>query len=763
MSSLIIDLAYILVVASVVTIIFKRLKQPLVLGYIVAGFLAGPHMPYTPSVSSMEGIEEWSELGVIFLMFTLGLEFSFKKIVRMGIQPIVTAIMVMCCMIGIGGMVALLFGWSSMDRLFLGGMLSMSSTTIIYKAFDDLGLRGKRFASGVISVLIIEDILGILLMVMLSALAVSRHFEGIELIKSLMQLAFFLLLWFMVGIYLLPLLLRKARRYINNETLLVVSVGLCFLLAVIASRIGYSPALGAFMMGSILAETLESENIEKSVSSLRDLFGAVFFVSVGMMVEPSVLTSYWLPIIVLTLAVVLGQMFFGSLSFFVASGDLRQSIRSGFSMVQIGEFAFIIAGLGQELGVTSQFLYPVVVSVSIITTFFTPYIIKLAPSACNRVEKTINVQLRSMVNSQKSMINGKWSIVNKKGKVGSNNRNQRRLVFSPALAWKRFITAVLYQTAAFLTISIAIAMFCFATIKPLCYHFMGEKYGTIVCCVITLLLLSPCIRPIVVRKNHSREVHYLRSLNRTTRILVGFAIFVKVFIGFLIVYEVVSFVSPLWWVWNVLLSLAALFLMVISRVVKYVSIRMERTFKQNLRLKEQQNSLSYGRRLRGKDLQIARVKVPMHSLWGGHTLAQLHFGRTDHIHIAAIIRAGHRINIPGGSHRIYPGDELEIVAGAEAIENLRARSEQELLQPHERIKDNHSMSLISVRLSESSPLIGNTLQDIDFRLRYHCMVVGVENEQGHLDPTQAKRQFRKGDIVWVVGEEADLSMLTMVI
>lgn len=748
MSSLITDLAYILVVASIVTIVFKRLKQPLVLGYIVAGFLAGPHMPYTPSVSSVEGIEEWSDLGVIFLMFTLGLEFSFKKIVRMGMQPILTAIMVMFCMIGIGGMVASLFGWSSMDRLFLGGMLSMSSTTIIYKAFDDLGLRTKRFASGVLSVLIIEDILGILLMVMLSALAVSRHFEGTELIKSLLQLAFFLMLWFMVGIYVLPLLLRKTRKYINNETLLVVSVGLCFLLAVVASYIGYSSALGAFMMGSILAETLEAENIEKSVSSLRDLFGAVFFVSVGMMVEPSVLSEYWLPILVLTLAVVLGQMSFGSLSFFVASGDLRNSVRSGFSMVQIGEFAFIIAGLGQELGVTSQFLYPVVVSVSIITTFFTPYIIKFAPKAADRIEGVVNANAQGLI---------------KHGKALTKNMKKESLISSSTLAWQRFIKAILIQTAAYLTISIAIVMFSFATVKPVCHHFMGERYGSIVCCIITLLLLSPCIRPIVIRKNHSREVHYLRAQSRTMKVMVGLAIFLKVLLGFLIIYNVVFFISPIWWVWNVLLSVMALGLMIASRVVKYISIRMERTFKQNLRLREQQTSLSYGRRLRGKDLQIARVKVPQHSRWGGHSLAQLHFGKTDRVHIAAIIRAGHRINIPGGSHRIYPGDELEVVAGADAIENLRARSEQELVQPHERLKDNHSLSIISVRLSETSPLIGNTLQDVDFRLRYHCMVVGIEDEKGHLGTTQAKRQFRQDDIVWVVGEEADLSMLTMVI
>ena len=748
MSSLITDLAYILVVASVVTIIFKRLKQPLVLGYIVAGFLAGPHMPYTPSVSSVEGIEEWSQLGVIFLMFTLGLEFSFKKVLKMGMQPILTAIMIMCCMIGVGGMIASLFGWSSMDRLFLGGMLSMSSTTIIYKAFDDLGLRTKRFTSNVISVLVIEDILGILLMVMLSALAVSRTFQGFELIKSLMQLAFFLLLWFLVGVYLLPLILRKAKKYINSETLLVVSVGLCFLLVVIATKVGYSPAFGAFMMGSILAETLEAENIEKSVGSLRDLFGAVFFVSVGMMVEPSVLKEYWLPVLVLTFAVVLGQMFFGSLSYFATSGNVQTAVRSGFSMVQIGEFAFIIAALGQELGVTSQFLYPVVVAVSIITTFLTPYIIKLSPKAANRIEKSMSGELQSLII---------------RGKNLSINRRNENLKFSPGLAWKRLFTAIFFQTAAYLTICIALVLFSFATILPLCQHTIGEKYGNYVCLIITLLLLSPCIRPIVIRKNHSKEVKYLISSGKMNALLVRLVLFAKAILGIIIIYNVVRFVSPLWWVWNVFISLGALILIVVSRLVKYTSIRIERTFKQNLRLREQQNVLSYGRKLRGRDLQIARVKVPAHSKWGGKSLAQLHFGKTDRVHIAAILRAGHRINIPGGSHRIYPGDILEVVAGNEAIESMRQRSEQEVLPLQERNKEKHNLSIISVKLGESSPLIGHTLQEIDFRLRYNCMVVGVENEQGHIGIVQAKRQFAQNDIVWVVGEEADLSMLSMVI
>ena len=289
---LVIDLAYILIVAGVVTIIFKRLRQPLVLGYIIAGFLAGPNMPYTPSVADIDSISDWSQIGVIFLMFTLGLEFSFKKIVKMGLSPICAAICVMLCMISVGSGVGHLFGWNNMDRLFLGGMLAMSSTTIIYKAFDDLGIRTRKFVSSVLSVLIIEDILGILLMVILSALAVSRKFEGMQLINNLFHLGFFLILWFIVGVFIIPIFLRKFNKYINSETLLIVSVGLCFVMVVISSSVGYSPAFGAFMMGSILAETVEAERIEKTISSLKDFFGAIFFVSVGMMVDYGILTQY---------------------------------------------------------------------------------------------------------------------------------------------------------------------------------------------------------------------------------------------------------------------------------------------------------------------------------------------------------------------------------------------------------------------------------------------------------------------------------------
>ena len=336
---LISDLALILIVAGLVTVLFKRLKQPLVLGYIVAGFLAGPHMPYLPTVEDQSSIETWSSIGVIFLMFSLGLEFSIKKILKWAMRPVVAAAMVMGCMIGVGGATGRLFDWSSTDSLFLGGMLAMSFHHHYLQSLRRPRSAQQNFAGEVLSVLILEDILGILLMVILSATAVSQQFQGGELARSLISLGFFLVLWFVVGIYVVPAFLRRARNLINNETLVVVALGLCFLLVVLADRAGYSSAFGAFMMGSILAETLEAEKIEKLTAPIKDLFGAIFFVSVGMMVNPGILVEHWGAVLVITLAVLGGQAVFGTLSFVVAGHPLRRAMNCGFSLAQIGEFA----------------------------------------------------------------------------------------------------------------------------------------------------------------------------------------------------------------------------------------------------------------------------------------------------------------------------------------------------------------------------------------------------------------------------------------
>ena len=742
---LIIDLAYILIIAGAVTIIFKKLRQPLVLGYIVAGFLAGPHMPYTPSITDSSSIGDWSQIGVIFLMFTLGLEFSFKRIIKMGLRPIISALLVMTCMISVGSEVGWLFGWSDMDRLFLGGMLAMSSTTIIYKAFDDLGLRMQRFASNVLSVLILEDILGILLMVILSALAVSRKFEGVELLNSMMKLGFFLLLWFLVGVFLIPLLLRRYKKYINTETLLVVSVGLCFMMAVIATNVGYSPAFGAFMMGSIMAETTESENITKSISSLKDFFGAIFFVSVGMLVDPNILMEYWMPIIAITFAVILGQMIFGSFSFLIAGNNLKDSVKCGFSLVQIGEFAFIIAALGESLGVTSKFIYPVVVAVSIITTFVTPYVIKFSDPFYNRLERIIP---KNIADNRLSSLRRRRTEIIRKLTLGN--------------AWKRFLRAVFIQTIVYLTLCTAIIGASFASLLPVSRQLCGHWYGNIVCGLITLLLVSPCVRPIVVRKNNSDEAKYLHKFNKFHRFLLRIIIGIKFCIGCAVIYYILNFLSPLWWFWHIVISILLMVGIIYNRRIKLLSIRIERTFRKNLRSKEENTRLpSYGRKLKGRDLQISSFTIPQNTKWSGKTLSQLNFGRTEHIHIAAIRRGDQRINIPGGNNRIYPGDIIEIVSDEDGLRAFQTKMMNSVFLVDEMNTLQNKLSIIKVGISNSSPLCGKTLVDIDFRRQYNCMVVGIEDDKGNLQVTQAQRKFQAGELIWVVGEEADLAMLRM--
>lgn len=742
---LIIDLAYILIVAGGVTIIFKKLRQPLVLGYIVAGFLAGPHMPYTPSIMDSTSISDWSQIGVIFLMFTLGLEFSFKRIIKMGWQPIIAALLVMTCMISVGSEVGWLFGWSDMDRLFLGGMLAMSSTTIIYKAFDDSGVRLQPFASKVLSVLILEDILGILLMVILSALAVSRKFEGVELLNSLLNLGFFLLLWFLVGVFLIPIILRRYKKYINTETLLIVSVGLCFLMVVIASSVGYSPAFGAFMMGSIMAETTDSERISKSISSLKDFFGAIFFVSVGMLVDPNIIMEYWLPIVAITFAVILGQMTLGSLSFLISGNDLKDSLRCGFSLVQIGEFAFIIASLGETLGVTSKFIYPVVVAVSIITTFFTPYIIKFADPFYNRIEKFI----------PKTISDKKFSALRRR-------RSQIIRKLNLGNAWKSLLRGVFMYSIIYITLCSAIMGASYSSLLPVSRQICGHWYGNMVCGVITILLLSPFIRPIVIKKNHSEEAKFLLHFNKFHRLMVRILLLLKFCLGTFVVYYIINFLSPLWWFWHVLISILVTLGIVYNRRIKLISIRIERTFRRNLRSREQTARYpSYGRKLKGRDLQIARFTVPGNTKWGGKTLMQLNFGRTEHIHIAAITRGLQRINIPGGKSRIYPGDIIEIVSDQEGLRSFQEKMMHDIYMIEESNALRNTLSIIQVGISNVSPLCGKTLVDIDFRSRYNCMVVGIEDDKGNLQVTEAQRKFQAGERIWVVGEEADLAMLRM--
>ena len=743
--SMIKDLALILVMAGVVTLIFKKLKQPLVLGYIVAGFLVSPHMPYTASVVDVESIHLWADIGVMFLLFSLGLDFSFKKILRMGASPIISTCTIIFCMSMLGLAVGRAFGWGQMDCIFLGGMLAMSSTTIIYKAFDDLGLRQQQFAGLVMSVLILEDILAIVMMVMLSAIA-HGNLEGGQMLHSVMSIVFFLVLWLVVGIFAIPLFLRSVRNLINNEVLLVVALGLCCAMAVVSTQVGFSSAFGAFIMGSILAETIEAERIEKLVEPVKNLFGAIFFVSVGMLVDPKILVEYAIPIALLVLTILVGQSVFGTFSFMLGGESLKSAMRCGFSMAQIGEFSFIIASLGLSLGVISDFLYPVVVAVSVITTFLTPYMIRLATPAYNNLESHLPNKL---INSLNQIA------------VGSHHTQEQS-------KWKKLLTQMAINTVVYsILTSAAIAMmltFVLPFMRELLPGWELHWYANAVTGVLTVLVIAPFLRAMVMKKNRSEEFRALWAENNRNRLPLIFTILVRVVIAVAFIFYICNYLSRFTNALMITIALVVIILIIFSRWVKHRSITLERLFVQNLRSRDIEAQVHgkkrplYEGRLLDRDIHIAEFEVPSDSKWMGQTLKQLNLGRKYGVHISSILRGGWRINIPDGDYVIFPGDKLQVIGSDEQFTSFREALEKERLGVDVNFEQ-REMLLRQLIIGHDSPFVGKTLIESGIRDFYSCMVIGLEEGKQNLSSFPPNRKFEEGDIIWVVGERESLDAL----
>ncbi len=738
--NLIEDLALILVVAGIVTLVFKKLKQPLVLGYIVAGFLVSPHMPYIMSVVDKGDIHTWADIGVMFLLFSLGLDFSFKKILKMGMAPVIAALTIIFSMMTLGILVGHSFGWNRMDCIFLGGMLAMSSTTIIYKAFDDLGLRQQRFASLVMSVLILEDVLAIVMMVMLSAIASGNNPDGGEMLGSILKIGFFLVLWFVVGIFLIPLFFRKTRKLMNSETMVIVALGLCCLMAVLSTKVGFSSAFGAFVMGSIIAETVEADKIIKLVEPVKNLFGAIFFVSVGMLVEPKVLVDYAIPILVLVLTILLGQGIFGTAGFMLSGQSLKNAMRCGFSMAQIGEFAFIIASLGLSLGVIGKFLYPVVVAVSVITTFLTPYMIRFAEPCYNHIEKRLPK---------------KW--VRRMNHVGNAHQNSTE----EENAWKVLLRKMLINTAIYGILSTAVVTLMLTFVLPLCRNMLGHWPGNAVCGLLTVLMISPFLRSMVMKNVHSDEFRQLWTESLLNRLPLIFTMIVRVAIAAMFIFYIVNYLTRFKEALMITIAGVALVAMVLSRRLKHRSIKLERLFIKNLRSREIAEQVSGERRplfegrLLDRDIHIGDFDIPEDSTWIGRTLKDLQFRNRFGVHVSSILRGSLRINIPNGRQIIFPGDRISVIGSDEQLKNFSQAIANELI-PEDPEIEKREMKLRKFILSDGTPFIGKTLAESGIRDRYGCMVVGVEEGQENLTLVDPQRKFEKGDIIWLVGEEADL-------
>lgn len=738
------DLALILIVASTVTLLFKKLKQPLVLGYIMAGFIVSPHMPYTMSVMDTVDIKTWADIGVMFLLFSLGLDFSFKKILKMGITPVITTLTIIFAMMTLGIVVGHAFDWKRMDCIFLGGMLAMSSTTIIYKAFTDMGLRQQKFAQPVMSVLILEDILAIVMMVMLSAIASGNNPDGGEMIGSVMKIGFFLVLWFVVGIFAVPLFLRSTRKLINNETLLIVSLGLCCLMAVVSTKVGFSSAFGAFVMGSILAETIEAAKIEKLVAPVKDLFGAVFFVSVGMLVDPNIIVEYAIPIAVLVLTILLGQSIFGTFGFLIGGQSLKSAMRCGFSMAQIGEFSFIIASLGLSLHVTGEFLYPVVVAVSVITTFLTPYMIRLSVPSYNVLERHLpKTWVRAL-----------------------NNITLSHPSSAPKSNWHSLIAQMARITIIYSILSVATIALMLTFFLPFIRRMMPGMHwwANGICGVLTVMFISPFLRAIVMKKNHSEEFRALWNDSRSNRMPLLVTILVRLIIASAFVFYICNYLTRFTNALMMTIAVAVVGIMILSRGLKKQSIKMERMFVQNLRSRDiEQQVLGlkkplYEGHLLDRDIHISEIEIPENSTWSGLCLADLRLSNRFGIHVSSILRGHRRINIPGGDDIVFPGDKLQVIGSDSQLAAAHAALAVDI-EPDDPDIEKREMRLSQIIIDKHSPFVGKTLPETGLRSEFNCMVVGREEGKENLSMVGATYKMRLGDILWIVGEDEALRRL----
>ena len=733
---LISDLAFILVIAGIVTVVFKWLKQPVILGYIVAGIIAGPSITFLPTVTDSANIQTWADIGVIFLLFAMGLDFSFKKLMNVGMTAVIAAITVVCGMMFIGYTAGNAMGFSHMSSIFLGGMLSMSSTAIVFKAFSDMGLMQQKFTGIVLGILVVEDLVAVVMMVILSTLAVSKHFEGAEMLDSIMKLAAFLIVWSVLGIYLIPTFIRRIRSFVSDETLLILSLGLCLGMVMIAVKAGFSSALGAFVMGSLLAETVESGRIIKIVQPVKDLFGAIFFISVGMMVDPAVIWHYALPILGLTLLVLVGQSFFGSFGVLLSGQPLKIAIKSGFSLTQVGEFAFIIASLGVSLNVTDQYLYPVIVAVSVITTFLTPYMIRLSDPVCSFIESRLPQSAKDLIDRYTS------------GTVMTRHES----------AWHKLLKSMILSVALCLVLCSFFITIFFTYVEPYISGHLPGIWGDILSFAVISVALSPLLLAIIKSKNNSHEFHELWGDNLFNRGALVSAMVVRVIICVIIVMGLIVRIFSVALGVGVVISLAVIVLIYFSKWIRHHSMTMQQQFIANF---EGSDDVTADTGMSGvkqtfrdngpfKDLHQAEFTISPSFRLVGRTIAENEIRSIYHINILAITRGGQCIMTPQGSERLYPYDRLTVMGTDDDLTSFRNFLQDNTGKQQDDMPRTPVMKLEAVTLDAGTPLIGQTIRQADLQ---GCIVVGIERAGSNIVNPAPATTFADGDIVWLVGKK----------
>lgn len=727
---LITDLALILAVAAITGILFKFLKQPVVLGYIISGLFVGPYLDFFPTVVEQDNIKIWAEIGVIILLFNLGLEFSFKKLIKEGPKIVVIALFGILLTLFTGFLLGKFLGWKNIDAIFMGGILSIASTTIIIRAFDELQVKTQKFTNIVTSILIVEDLVAVVLMVILSTISISREFQGSELIMSISKLVFFLILWFISGIFFLPTILKFLKRILNEEILLIFALALCFLFVIMALKAGFSPAFGAFIMGSILAETTKAEKIEHLISPLKNLFGAIFFVSVGMLINPAMIYEHIFPVIFATLVLLLGKPFFIILGSIVTGQPLKISMQTGLSLSQIGEFSFIIASLGLSLNVTSDYLYPIAVAVSVITTFTTPYMIKLSEPLYIIAEKKLPEKWRVIINN--------YSISAEK--------------ITEESEWRILVKSTITNTIIYSVIIITIILFNVKYIQP---YFWEYQWSRIITASITLVLISPFVWALSFRKPKRVTLSKILSdkvyrnplaILQITKI--GISLF---YIGFMFDTLFSHQIALL----GVAISVVLLY--VFSKRIMFFYGKIEDRFLSNYHERENKQKAN-SQNLTPWDTHLSTFKLNAKTPFIGKTLLESKIREDFGVNIASIEREDLIINVPDRYERLFPNDVISVIGTDEQLKKFKDSIEKKD-DVGDLLKTKSEIKLLHFTINPNSTLENITIKDSNIRELTKGLVVGIERNGKRILNPESNEVFKEGDIVWIVGNEKRIQVI----
>ncbi len=750
--ALISDLATILVLAAITTLLCKKINLPSVLGYILAGFLVGPVVDFIPTIHDMANIEVWSDIGVIFLMFGLGLEFSLHKMAEVGVPGFLSAGIQALGMGIVGFFLGILLGWGTMNSVFLGVMLAMSSTMITMKSIEDMGLKEEKFSDLAMGTLVIEDIIAIFAMVILSTIAVSQSISGLALAERLGILLLYLALWLILGIYLVPTLMKKLVGLMNDEVLLIFSLALCFLMALLAEEIGLSTELGAFLAGSLLAGTVHAERVEHLITPCKNLFGAVFFVSVGFMVQPAMILKYIAPILLLAVVAIAGKLFFLTLGGLAAGQELDVSVAAAAAQTQVGEFSFIIAGLGQSLSVTGAFLYPIIVAVSVVTTFTTPFLLKLAGPLTRLLKRILPDKWLAAI--------AKYSAAKQADKSGEN----KDLTF--------FLKYYFQTLALYGVLAVGVILLGVRSLLPflLSMDWGGRRAELVSCGIMYLALLFLLPAMLRIKKRYFTALWLESTSNRLLlSILMIFRAGVVILLAVLPAFLIFQ-VNPLW-----LASGAIPLMWIVTRSDRLTGhyLEVEARFLANFNERKLAEQFGQGDQAEvhhwlTEQLYVVTLACPEKYVGEGQTLRDHGWGNADHINIIKIIRGKEHINIPEGDVKTRGGDLLVAMGSRRDLENFcfkqtvdgvrpqkgsRLQTLKEYIENQEGILQSRQLLCCGVSLGKDLPQQGKSIRDSGIKEEWSAFLIGLERDLLPIPNPDRSMTLRTGDLLWVMGSQ----------